>query len=47
MQISTILVALAYDYEHVVVVITVSRKPYNLVGVTSVFLYKYYAHEIH
>lgn len=38
MQISTILIGIPGDYEHVVVVITASRQPYDLVGVTTVLL---------
>lgn len=38
MQISTILIGILGDYEHVVVVITASRQPYDLVGVTTVLL---------
>lgn len=40
MQINSILVGLSSEYEtFVVVVITTSRQSYDLVGVTSIFLY--------
>lgn len=38
MQINTIHFGLSNEYEHVVAIITMSRQPYDLAGVTSVFL---------